>query len=127
LLHELVCGLTAVFRAIFNELDVVFLPARGINRVKVTALTTCIWNGLPFLRVKDPLVSYPEYRENARVKYLFKDILGLEDANCTTYVTELKSLRRRTTSIQLPFDEICEIYAEIASIANTDEDREFVS
>lgn len=95
--------------------------------MKVTALRSCIWNGLPFLRIKDPLVSYPEYRENARVKYLFRDILGLEDANHMTYVEELKSLRRRTTSIQPTFDEICEIYAEIANIANTDEDREFVS
>ncbi|CRG88031.1 Cadherin-89D [Talaromyces islandicus] len=66
-------------------------------------------------------------QENARVKYLFRDILGLKDANCMTYVTELESLRRLTTSRQPSFDEICEIYAKIANIANTDDDREFVS
>ncbi|KAH8702222.1 hypothetical protein BGW36DRAFT_289384 [Talaromyces proteolyticus] len=108
---------------ILDELSAVCIPRRI---VQTTTLENCVWNGLPSLHVKDCLSQYAEYAENARVRFLFQDILDLRDADCRTYLDELKYLQRTTPAGQLSFDNICAIYAEFLTATENDEDWEFV-
>lgn len=108
---------------ILNSLSAVCIPKRT---VQTTALSNCVWNGLPYLHVKDCLSQYTEYSGNPNVRYLFQDILALGDADCRTYIDELKYLQRPTSAGQLSFDNLCAIYAKLLTTTQANEDWEFV-
>jgi hypothetical protein len=61
----------------------------------------------------DCLSQYPEYAENSRVSYLFREILSLGDADWKTYLDELICLQEDTSGDDLSFDNLHAIYAEL--------------
>ncbi|KAF7593757.1 hypothetical protein BBP40_010933 [Aspergillus hancockii] len=65
---------------------------------KLVYLSMCLWDGPPGLRTSYVLSSYDEYANNHKMKYLFKDMLGIGDAHWKTYIQELAYLKAGETN-----------------------------
>lgn len=110
--------ITDVIRGMFNENSVVSLPADTTSLAGLTTLRRCVWNGLRCLRAKRALAIYEEYSQNPVVAYLFRNMLRLRDADRTTYIDELKY---RKMGQNIPFEDLCAIYEEIANGTHDEE------
>lgn len=93
------------------------IPGDGSQTTKMTVLSRCVWKGLSCLRTKHPLAIYREYSQNKNVQYLFKEVLKVPDANESTYIEELKRLKRSSNVI---FENLCAVYKELSKTAGNE-------
>ncbi|KAF3407649.1 hypothetical protein DPV78_001639 [Talaromyces pinophilus] len=108
---------------ILDDLSAVCIPTESIQ---TTALSRCVWDGLPCLQVKNCLSQYPEYTSNTRVSYLFREILALRDADWETYLDELIYLQEHKSADQLFFEDLHAIYSELQVVTQDENNWETV-
>ncbi|KAL4806048.1 hypothetical protein BDV18DRAFT_160118 [Aspergillus unguis] len=106
-----------------NDNKAVYVPARPGQPEKVVYLSDCVWEGHPFLQTKVPLAIHERYRDDPFAVGLFRDRLLLPDAHLRTYLGELQW---RKDGLDVPKDDVGEIYRAIFELIREPEDRGLV-
>lgn len=82
----------------------------------------CLWRGPENLVEKIPLATIASYRNNAKLRKLFNDILDIRNANWTDYRDALQQLKGRETFPPDVQKKIVELYELLRSCKMSDED-----
>ena len=96
-------------RKLFQDEFAIYVPADGIDPEKWTCPSQCVWKAPSFLDVHCPLAGLELYRANEKIKNLFQEILGVEDACWTHYITQLEAESEKID----PLGDMAEIYRHI--------------
>ena len=83
---------------------------------------SCVWRGPDNLLDKIPLAPVTSYRNNRKVEQLFREILGIKNANWCDYRDMLLQFRRRQTSPPDLWNKIVRLYELLRDSRISDED-----
>ena len=105
-------------RKLFQHEFAIYVPADGIDPKKWTCPSQCVWRAPSFLDVHCPLAGLDLYRANDKIRKLFNEILGVEDACWSHYITQLEAESERNDHL----GNMAEIYRHIYQDDSTDKD-----
>ncbi len=95
-----------------------YIPATAQTRPEWKRLDHCVWDGPDWLEVKPSLKIHSRYRE---VRQLFKDVLGLRNADWIDFVGELSRMREREVN---DAEKTTMIYRQLYQACQTEPDPE---
>ena len=109
-------------RKLFQDEFAIYVPADGIDPEKWTCPSQTVWKAPSFLDVHCPLAGLEMYRANEKIRNLFNEILGVENACWSHYITQLEAESERNNHL----GDMAEIYRHIYRDESADKDWESV-
>ena len=105
-------------RKLFQDEFAIYVPADGLDPKKWTCPSQCVWKAPGFLNVHCPLAGLEIYCANKKIKNLFHEVLGVEDACWSHYITQLEAESERNDHL----GDMAEIYRHIYQDDSPDKD-----